>query len=93
MQAVLWMWPAMYRSIYGRFLLLQLDSASIVAVLSVLLSILSVASRLCSRKACSGLRSTANLYGTVITSIAPSRLLNGKQEPYQHANSASVHLK
>ena len=22
MQAVLWMWPAMYRSIYGRFLLL-----------------------------------------------------------------------
>ena len=45
------MWPAMYRSIYGRFLLLQLDSASIVAVLSVLLSILSVASRLCSRKA------------------------------------------
>lgn len=52
MQAVLWMWPAMYRSIYGRFLLLQLDSASIVAVLSVLLSILSVASRLCSRKAC-----------------------------------------
>ncbi|KAK9830977.1 hypothetical protein WJX81_004646 [Elliptochloris bilobata] len=50
MQAVLWMWPAMYRSIYGRFLLLQLDSASSVAVLSVLLSILSVASRLCSRQ-------------------------------------------
>lgn len=51
MQAVLWLWPAMYRSIYGRFLLLQLDSSSSVAILGVLLSILSVASRLCSRKA------------------------------------------
>jgi hypothetical protein len=51
MQAVLWLWPAMYRSIYGRFLLLQLDSSSSVALLSVLLSIMSVASRLCSRQA------------------------------------------
>jgi len=41
----------MYRSIYGRFLLLQLDSSSSVALLSVLLSIMSVASRLCSRQA------------------------------------------
>ena len=72
MQAVLWMWPAMYRSIYGRFLLLQLDSASIVAVLSVLLSILSVASRLCSRKACRRSLSAANPPEIVRHQVHPS---------------------
>ena len=85
MQAVLWMWPAMYRSIYGRFLLLQLDSASIVAVLSVLLSILSVASRLCSRKARRRCLDAAKPPEIVRHQVHPSIWIASKHEPSKHA--------
>lgn len=50
MQAVLWIWPVMYKSIYGRFLLLQLGNTSNVMVLNVLISVYSVAGRLASRQ-------------------------------------------
>ena len=50
MQAVLWIWPVMYKSIYGRFLLLQLGPTSNVVALNVLMSVFNVASRLSSRQ-------------------------------------------
>lgn len=50
MQAVLWIWPVMYKSIYGRFLLLQLGNTSNIMVLNVLISVYSVAGRLASRQ-------------------------------------------
>ena len=84
------MWPAMYRSIYGRFLLLQLDSASIVAVLSVLLSILSVASRLCSRKARRLPKSAAQLSKTT---ICPSASFHIFRKAVPACYTASMQLK
>ena len=50
MQAVLWIWPVMYKSIYGRFLLLQLGTASNVVVLNVLISVFNISSRLATRQ-------------------------------------------
>ncbi len=40
----------MYKSIYGRFLLLQLGNTSNIMVLNVLISVYSVAGRLASRQ-------------------------------------------
>ena len=54
MQAVLWIWPVMYKSIYGRFLLLQLGSTNNVVALNVLISVFNVASRLSSRQVHAG---------------------------------------
>jgi hypothetical protein len=50
MQAVLWIWPVMYNSIYGRFLLLQLGTTSNIVILNVLISVYNVAGRLASRQ-------------------------------------------
>ena len=50
MQAVLWIWPVMYKSIYGRFLLLQLGTAGNVVVLNVLISVFNISSRLATRQ-------------------------------------------
>lgn len=50
MQAVLWIWPVMYKSIYGRFLLLQLGPTSNIVALNMLISVFNVASRLSSRQ-------------------------------------------
>lgn len=50
MQAVLWIWPVMYKSIYGRFLLLQLGNASNVMVLNVLISVYNIVGRLAMRQ-------------------------------------------
>ena len=49
MQAALYMWPAMYSSIYGRFLLLQLSSVGNVLALNVIISVYELVSRLSSR--------------------------------------------
>ena len=51
MQAVLWIWPVMYKSIYGRFLLLQLGTTSNVVILNVLISVYNLAGRLANRQA------------------------------------------
>ena len=50
MQAVLWIWPVMYKSIYGRFLLLQLGTTSNIVILNVLISVYNVAGRLATRQ-------------------------------------------
>ena len=50
MQAVLWIWPVMYKSIYGRFLLLQLGTTSNIVLLNVLISVYNVAGRLATRQ-------------------------------------------
>ena len=51
MQAVLWIWPVMYKSIYGRFLLLQLGTTSNIVILNVLISVYNLAGRLANRQA------------------------------------------
>ena len=50
MQAVLWIRPVMYKSIYGRFPLLQLGTASNIVILNVLISVYNVAGRLATRQ-------------------------------------------
>jgi hypothetical protein len=50
MQAVLWIWPVMYKSIYGRFLLLQLGTAGNIVLLNVLISVFNIGSRLATRQ-------------------------------------------
>lgn len=47
--SVLFVWPSMYRGVYGRFLLSQLDTAGNVAVLNVVLAFLGLAGRVASR--------------------------------------------
>ncbi|KAK9803448.1 hypothetical protein WJX73_002248 [Symbiochloris irregularis] len=42
MQTALYMWPAMYSSIYGRFLLLQLSGVGDVLVLNIVLSLYDI---------------------------------------------------
>lgn len=49
MQTSLYIWPYMYNSIYGRFLLLQLGGVGDVLVLNVIISLYDLASRLGSR--------------------------------------------
>ena len=51
MPSVLWIWPVMYKSIYGRFLLLQLGTTSNVVILNVLISVYNLAGRLANRQA------------------------------------------
>ena len=51
MQAVLWIWPVMYKSIYGRFLLLQLGTTSNIVIINVLISVYNLAGRLANRQA------------------------------------------
>ena len=46
MHATMFVWPAMYNSIYGRFLLLQLDTAGSVSALNVMLALVGLAGRL-----------------------------------------------
>ena len=47
--SVLFVWPSMYRGVYGRFLLSQLDTAGNVAVLNVALAFVGLAGRVASR--------------------------------------------
>ena len=47
--SVLFVWPSMYRGVYGRFLLSQLDTAGNVAVLNVALAFLGLGARVASR--------------------------------------------
>ena len=49
--SVLFVWPSMYRGVYGRFLLSQLDTAGNVAVLNVALAFLGLATRVAGRPA------------------------------------------
>ena len=49
MQTSLYIWPFMYNSIYGRFLLLQLAGVGDVLVLNVILSLYDVVGRLSTR--------------------------------------------
>ena len=49
MQTALYLWPYMYNSIYGRFLLLQLGGVGSVLVLNLLMSLFSIVSHLSSR--------------------------------------------
>ncbi len=59
MQAVLWIWPVMYKSIYGRFLLLQLGTTSNIVILNVLISVYNVAGRLATRQVKSSWQSSS----------------------------------
>ena len=59
--SVLFVWPSMYRGVYGRFLLSQLDTAGNVAVLNVALAFLGLALRVCVRPAGGALLS--GMYG------------------------------
>lgn len=59
--SVLFVWPSMYRGVYGRFLLSQLDTAGNVAVLNVALDFLGLAGRVASRPAAGALLS--KMYG------------------------------
>lgn len=61
MQAVLWIWPVMYKSIYGRFLLLQLGNTSNIVILNVLISVYNVAGRLATRQVNAPLTGASNL--------------------------------
>lgn len=47
--SALFIWPAMYRGVYGRFLLATLDTAGSVAVLNVQLALVGVAARVAAR--------------------------------------------
>ena len=47
--SVLFVWPSMYRGVYGRFLLSQLDTAGNVAVLNVALAFLGLAGSVAGR--------------------------------------------
>ena len=49
MQTALYLWPYMYNSIYGRFLLLQLGGVGSVLILNLLMSLFSIVSHLSSR--------------------------------------------
>ena len=49
MQTALYLWPYMYNSIYGRFLLLQLGGVGSVLVLNLLMSLFSIVGNLSSR--------------------------------------------
>jgi hypothetical protein len=49
MHATMFVWPAMYGAVYGRFLLAQLDTAGSVAALNVQLALVGLAGRLGAR--------------------------------------------
>ena len=55
MQASLYIWPYMYNSLYGRFLLLQLGGTGNVLILNFLISLFGIVSRLSSRSTLSSL--------------------------------------
>lgn len=46
MHATMFVWPAMYGAIFGRFLLLQLDTAGSVSALNVILALIGIVGRL-----------------------------------------------
>ena len=49
MQTAIYIWPYMYNSLYGRFLLLQLGGTGNVLILNILISLYSVVGTLASR--------------------------------------------
>lgn len=49
MQTVIYIWPYMYNSLYGRFLLLQLGGTGNVLILNVLISLYSIVGKVASR--------------------------------------------
>ena len=49
MQTALYLWPYMYNSIYGRFLLLQLGGVGSVLILNILMSLYGLVGRMTSR--------------------------------------------
>lgn len=49
MQTTIYIWPYMYNSLYGRFLLLQLGGTGNVLILNILISLYSVVGKLASR--------------------------------------------
>lgn len=49
MQVSLYIWPYLYSSVYGRFLLLQLAGVGDVLVLNILISMYELVTRLSSR--------------------------------------------
>ena len=52
MQTALYLWPYMYNSIYGRFLLLQLGGVGSVLVLNILMACFGLVGRMTNRRAC-----------------------------------------
>lgn len=49
MQTVIYIWPYMYNSLYGRFLLLQLGGTGNVLVLNLLICLVSIVGKVSSR--------------------------------------------
>ena len=49
MQTTIYIWPYMYNSIYGRFLLLQLGGTGNVLILNLLICLYSIVGKLASR--------------------------------------------
>lgn len=49
MQTTMYIWPYMYNSLYGRFLLLQLGGTGNVLIINLLLSLVSIVGKLASR--------------------------------------------
>ena len=49
MQTVMYIWPYMYNSIFGRFLLLQLGGVGSVLILNLLISLYSLAGKIATR--------------------------------------------
>lgn len=49
MQTVIYIWPYMYNSLYGRFLLLQLGGTGNVLILNLLICLYSIVGKLSSR--------------------------------------------
>lgn len=98
--APLYIWPLMYKSIYGRFLLATLDTAGSVAVLNLIMAFVGLAARVASRtpgavrvKASYGATAAEAVEGdpAVASARAAKRALGGLAELCGVACTAAVY--